>query len=69
MDFMETEEHTMIREMVRDFAESVLAPTVEDRDRDQRAPVEEWQAFLEYGLQGVTIPEDRKSTRLNSVTL
>lgn len=68
MDFMETEEHTMIREMVRDFAESVLAPTVEDRDRDQRAPVEEWQAFLEYGLQGVTIPEAFGGSKLDDIT-
>ena len=27
MDFRETEEQGMIREMVRDFAEGVLAPT------------------------------------------
>ena len=57
MDFKATDEQDMIREMVRDFAESVLTPTVEHRDQTQTPPAEEWQQFLELGLQGVTVPE------------
>ena len=57
MDFKATDEQDMIREMVRDFAETVLAPTVEHRDKTQTPPSEEWQQFLELGLQGVTVPE------------
>ena len=57
MDFAETEEQSMIREMVRDFAEEVLAPTCLERDRNQKPPLDEWKAFCEYGLQGITIPE------------
>ena len=68
MDFRETEEHEMIREMVRDFAESVLAPTAEARDRDQSPPTEEWATFLEYGLQGVTIPEAYGGQKLDDIT-
>ena len=68
MDFREAEEHEMIREMVRDFAESVLAPTAEARDRDQRPPSEEWATFLEYGLQGVTIPEAYGGQKLDDIT-
>jgi len=68
MDFRETEEHEMIREMVRDFAESVLAPTAEARDRDQRPPSDEWETFLEYGLQGVTIPEAYGGQKLDDIT-
>ena len=56
MDFAETEEQSMIREMVRDFAEEVLAPTCLDRDRNQKPPLDEWEKFCEYGLQGITIP-------------
>ncbi len=48
----------MIRELVRDFAETVLAETVGHRDQNQQPPSEEWQQFLELGLQGVTIPEE-----------
>ena len=46
MDFKATDEQDMIREMVRDFAETVLAPTVEHRDKTQTPPSEEWQQFL-----------------------
>ncbi len=48
----------MIRKLVRDFAETVLAETVGHRDQNQQPPSEEWQQFLELGLQGVTIPEE-----------
>jgi len=59
MDFRETDEQSMIREMVRDFAESVLPPTIEERDKHQIAPTEEWKRFCdETGLQGITISED-----------
>ena len=57
VNFGETDEQEMIREMVRDFAETVLAPTVEHRDQNQIPPSEEWQAFLDFGLHGITIPE------------
>ena len=35
MEFGETEEQTMIREMVRGFAEEWLAPTCLERDKEQ----------------------------------
>ena len=49
MDYSETDEQQMIRELVRDFAETVLSPTVEHRDASQLPPKEEWQQFLDYG--------------------
>ena len=58
MQFQETEEQSMIRDMVRDFAEEVLAPTCLARDKAQEPPVEEWAQFIEYGLQSCTIPEE-----------
>jgi len=58
MDYSENEEQSMIREMVRGFAEQFLAPTCLERDREQRAPLAEWERFCEdTGLQGITIPE------------
>ena len=48
MDYAETDEQQMIRELVRDFAESVLTPTIEHRDENQIAPSAEWEQFLEY---------------------
>ncbi len=59
MDFRQSDEQSMIRAMVRDFAESVLPPTIEFRDKEQIAPTEEWQTFCqETGLQGITIAEE-----------
>ena len=40
MNFEETEEQNMIRNMVRDFAEEVLLPTTLTRDKNQQAPAE-----------------------------
>ena len=58
MDFRESDEQSMIREMVRAFAETVLPPTIEERDKQQIAPVVEWKQFCaETGLQCITIPE------------
>jgi len=58
LNYGETDEQQMIRELVRDFAESVLVETIEERDKNQTPPSKEWQSFLELGLQGITIPEE-----------
>ena len=68
MDFEETEEQSMIREMVRGFAEETLAPTCLDRDKEQRAPIEEWLEFCENtGLQGITIPDKYGGSEVDAV--
>jgi alkylation response protein AidB-like acyl-CoA dehydrogenase len=68
MDYAETDEQQMIRELVRDFAESVLTPTIEHRDEHQIAPSAEWLEFLEYGLQGVTIPENYGGSPVDDIS-
>ena len=69
MDFEETDEQSMIRSMVRDFAERTLAPTCLERDKEQRAPLEEWMEFCEStGLQGVTIPDEYGGSEVDSVS-
>ncbi|MBR80038.1 MAG: acyl-CoA dehydrogenase [Euryarchaeota archaeon] len=69
MEFGETEEQTMIREMVRGFAEEWLAPTCLERDKEQRAPLEEWRLFCEKtGLQGITVPEDFGGSPIDDVS-
>jgi len=68
MDFEETEEQSMIREMVRGFAEETLAPTCMDRDKEQRAPIKEWLEFCENtGLQGITVPEKYGGSEVDAV--
>jgi alkylation response protein AidB-like acyl-CoA dehydrogenase len=68
MHFFETDEQAMIRELVRDFAESVLSATVTARDSAQSPPSEEWQEFLGFGLQGVTIPEQYGGTPVDDIS-
>ena len=68
MDFNETDEQSMIRQLVRDFAEQVLSPTASQRDRDQRPPVDEWRAFCELGLQSMTIPEEYGGNPIDDIS-
>ena len=68
MDYAETDEQQMIRELVRDFAESVLAPTVEHRDQNQIPPSAEWQEFLNLVYKGVTIPEQYGGSPVDDVS-
>ncbi|HJM76898.1 MAG TPA: acyl-CoA dehydrogenase family protein, partial [Candidatus Thalassarchaeaceae archaeon] len=68
MEISETEEQSMIREMVRGFAEEVLAPTCLQRDKGQEAPLDEWRAFCELGLQGITIAEQYGGSPVDDVT-
>ena len=68
MEITETEEQSMIREMVRGFAEEVLAPTCLQRDKAQQAPLDEWRAFCELGLQGITIGEQYGGNPVDDVT-
>jgi len=58
MDFRLTEEHEMMRDMVRDFAETEAAPGAEERDENEEFPLELWHKAAELGLAGVTFPEE-----------
>ena len=58
----------MIRELVRDFAESVLKPTLLERDRAQEPPLDEWKEFTELGLQCCTIPEEYGGVPLDDIS-
>lgn len=68
MDFNETDEQSMIRQLVRDFAEQVLSPTASQRDRDQSPPIDEWRAFCELGLQSMTIPEEYGGNPIDDIS-
>ena len=68
MDFAPTEEQRMIRDMVRDFAESVAAPTAAERDREQRPPIAEFKDFAALGFAGMTIPEAYGGQKLDDIS-
>jgi len=53
-----TEEHAMIREMVRDFVREEVEPQALEFDRDEKFNLELFRMLGEYGLLGITIPEE-----------
>lgn len=58
MNFQLSEEHEMIRKMVRDFAEKDIAPTAAERDEEERFDVELFHKMAELGLTGIPWPEE-----------
>lgn len=50
--------YDMLRETVRDFAQSEIAPRAAAIDHDNLFPAELWQKFGELGLLGITVPEE-----------
>ena len=55
MDFTLTEEHKMIRDAARDFAQTELLPGVIERDEDQRFPEEQIKKLGELGFLGMMV--------------
>jgi isovaleryl-CoA dehydrogenase len=53
-----TEEHRMLRQMVRDFAREVLEPGADARDREAKLDLGLMRRLGELGLHGVTIPAE-----------
>ena len=68
MDFSETEDQIMIRDMVRDFAETVASPTCHQRDKEQKPPIDEFKEFAELGVAGMTIPEAYGGQKLDDIS-
>jgi len=58
MNFRLTEEHEMIRKMVRDFAKNEVAPTAAERDEEERFDRELFDKMAELGLTGIPWPEE-----------
>ncbi|MEG1930499.1 MAG: acyl-CoA dehydrogenase [Anaerovorax sp.] len=58
MNFDLSEDHIMMRKMVRDFAEEVCAPGTEERDEKEEFPLDIWKQCAELGLAGITFPEE-----------
>ncbi len=57
LDFDLGDEHTLLRDTVRQFALEKVAPVAEELDREKRFPYELVAEMAELGLMGMTIPE------------
>lgn len=58
MNFQLSEEHEMIRKMVRDFAKNEVAPTAAERDEEERFDRSIFNKMAELGLTGIPWPEE-----------
>ncbi|QDU84227.1 Acyl-CoA dehydrogenase [Planctomycetes bacterium Pla163] len=52
-----TEDQVMIRDMVREFAETEVAPQAHDNDEKHHFPVDLWKRMVELGLPGIPFGE------------
>lgn len=59
MNFEHTEEQSLLREMVRDFAMSEIAPSAKERDEEERFDRDlMFGRLAELGLTGIVFPEE-----------
>ncbi|XXR79180.1 acyl-CoA dehydrogenase family protein [Sorangium sp. So ce394] len=62
-----TEEHRMLRQMVRDFAREVVEPQADEHDRSASLNVPLMQRLGELGLLGVTVPSEYGGAGMDAV--
>ena len=52
-----TQEHSMLREMVRDFVREEVEPQALEHDKYEKFNVNLFRKLGEYGLLGISVPE------------
>ncbi len=67
MNFDLSEELQMVRDSARDFADRVVAPTADERDREHRFPMDEFKAAAEQGFCGALVDEEFGGTQLGNM--
>jgi alkylation response protein AidB-like acyl-CoA dehydrogenase len=68
MDLELTEEHRMIRDMARDFAQKEIVPIAAEIDEEGRFPTETVKKMGELGFMGIEIPEDYGGTGMDTLS-
>lgn len=58
MDFSNSENLDMIRQMARDFAEKYIRPDMMEWDESQEFPIEVFKELGKLGLMGILVPEE-----------
>jgi alkylation response protein AidB-like acyl-CoA dehydrogenase len=58
MDFELSEQHTLLRKSIREFARAEIAPYAQAWDREERFPTELVPKLAAMGLLGIRIPEE-----------
>ena len=65
--FLLTEEHEMIRQAARDFAQKEIAPIAADFDESGEFPVETIRKMGKIGFMGIEVPEEYGGAGMDSI--
>ncbi|MXV50003.1 acyl-CoA dehydrogenase [Pedobacter sp. HMF7647] len=68
MNFELSEEHKLIRQAARDFAQTELKPGVIERDEHQKFPAEQVKKLAELGFLGMMVSPDYNGAGLDTVS-
>ncbi len=68
MELKLSEEHRMIQDMARDFAQKEIAPIAAELDVEARFPAETVKKMGELGFMGIEIPEEYGGTGLDTLS-
>ncbi len=68
MDLKLTEEHKLLQDMARDFAQKEIAPIAAEIDEAGRFPTETVQKMGELGFMGIEIPEEYGGTGMDTLS-
>src|SRR5687767_11773323 len=67
MDLDLPAEHQLLRDTIRDFMTTEVAPIVDDHERERRFPAEIVRRIGELGWLGIPIPEDEGGAGLDTL--
>ena len=69
MDFELTEEHSVLKKALRDFAQAEIAPGAAERDEKKQFPHELIPKMAQLGLFGIMIPEEYGGAGLDALSI
>ena len=62
-----SEEHQMLREMIRDFVQEFVEPQAHEYDKKEQFNIELFRELGDLGLLGITVPEEYGGAGLDAV--
>jgi alkylation response protein AidB-like acyl-CoA dehydrogenase len=68
MNFELSEEHKMIQQAARDFAQAELLPGVIERDNEQKFPTEQIKQMGELGFMGMMVSEKYNGSGMDTIS-
>ena len=66
-DLFFNQDHIMIQDMVREFAESQIMPIAGELDKEEKFPTKLVKQMSALGLMGINVPEKYGGTGLDMV--